>query len=113
LRDAIEAFQANVPVPKDWRQFRAEFLRATGFRSWRALEGKAKCCWISKESDVITFTPLRNGGAKGGQKGFQPFGAAPIHASFNTSAEELGAALLMALAECKSVDADSEQLVRP
>lgn len=76
---------------------RIEFLEEAGFRSWQALQKSAKSCWIEEASDRITFTPTRNGGNKGKEKGFGPFGAELIVVASSCTDGELGDALVRAL----------------
>jgi hypothetical protein len=45
----------------------------------------------------ITLTPLRNGGTRGDQKGFQPFGAPVVTVAEAAPDAELGAAVIEAL----------------
>jgi hypothetical protein len=97
LRAALSAFQADGEDPSDWNAFRSEFLHATGFRSWKALEEGARSCWIEEEAAAIRLTPLKNGGSRGAQRGFQPFGVAPSTVSASAGDEEIGRALLEAL----------------
>jgi hypothetical protein len=99
LRNMLLAYQITTRPLSNWQAMQTQFLQATGFRSWRALEKSAKMCWIEEIDDRIIFTPLRNGGTKGPQKGFQPFGAAEITVARNISNEELGQTLLTALSQ--------------
>jgi len=101
LRQMLTAYQVNTSTLFDWKAARAQFLQATGFRSWRALEGPAKMCWIEEIGDRIIFTPLRNGGTRGPKKGFQPFGAAEISVPARATDVELGKALLSALSQAQ------------
>lgn len=100
LREVLRAFEEGVPHPArdKWKEGAAAFLKQTGYRSWRALEGPARSCWIDEEQGGLNFTPLRNGGSSGDRKGFQPFGAAPVMTSAAATDEEVGAALKSALA---------------
>ena len=97
IRSTLAAYADGVPHPSSWKGSGAEFLKLTGFKSWRALEGLAKACWISAKEDKVFFTPLRNGGTCGDEKGFQPFGADPIVVSRQSADSELGEALVRAM----------------
>jgi hypothetical protein len=101
LREALAGYQSPFPQPSDRKAHRAAFLKATGVRSWRKLEGSSRMCSIEEGDAEITFTPWRNGGSHGPNKGFQPFGAAPITCAKSVSDAALGAALLDALAKCE------------
>jgi hypothetical protein len=101
LRQALGAFQAEREDPADWSGLRSEFLQATGFRSWKALEESAKSCWIEEQAGRIELTPLKNGGSRGADKGFQPFGVPPSTMEASESDAEIGQALLDALSRSK------------
>ena len=77
------------------------FLKAAGFRSWRALEAGARGCSIEERAGTIVFTPLRNGGTRGSKKGFQPFDAPPIVYRHDVGAATLGEALWEALRQAE------------
>lgn len=99
LREMLGAHREHA-TPLSHEEFKnnaADFLRATKFRSWRALEASAKSCFIAEHDGAIVFTPLRNGGAKGSKKGFQP-GASDVSSPRDASNEALGRALMDALA---------------
>ena len=97
LRLALSAYVGGQPDPPDWKQFRAVFLKATGFRSWSKLEGNARSCWITEDEDQIKFTPLKNGGRSGPERGFQPIGAADVIVASSSADHDVGRALLLAL----------------
>ncbi len=101
LRCALAAYQPAFPQPNDWRSQRTDFLKSAGVGSWSKLEGSSRSCWIEESDGELRFTPLRNGGSRGAQKGYQPFGAAPIVCPAGASDEALGGALLAALAKCE------------
>lgn len=97
LRAVLSEYREGVGDPTDWKADSAAFLRQTGFKSWKSLEGPARRCWIAESDEQIVFTPLRNGGTRGDQKGFQPFGAAVVTVPSESSDETVGRALLEAL----------------
>ena len=101
LLRALDAYEDNLPDPGDWKAHRADFLRATGFTSWKSLEGPARSCWIEQIDDSISFTPLRNGGSKGKMAGFRPFGKEPVVVSATLPNADIGNALLLALSHCE------------
>ena len=100
LLEVLRAFEEGVPHPArdNWKERAAAFLKETGYRTWRALEGPARSCWIDEEQGGLIFTPLRNGGSSGERKGFQPIDAEPVMASAVATDEEVGEALKRALA---------------
>ena len=100
LRQALSQFQDRPRNPDEWMTLRSNFLKATGFRSWRRLESQAKSCWIEQEEAVV-FTPFRNGGTRGAKKGFQPFGANEIEVPSDGDDAALGRALVEALSVCE------------
>lgn len=97
VRTVLGAYVEAVPHPSDWSESGRAFLKAAGYRSWRALEAPARSCWIEVADGRLLITPLRNGGSRGDRKGFQPFGAEPIAAALSDSDEEVGSALKEAL----------------
>ena len=102
LRKALASFQEDMPDPLEWKTHRAMFLKATGFKSWKALQGlPTRSCWIEEVAEKVIFTPLKNGGNRGPKKGFQPFGRNPLDISISVSDEELGNSLLQVLIECE------------
>ena len=94
---ALAAFTSEVPHPSNWTNHGKEFLKAAGFRSWRALEKDAVYCNFSDDGDTFRFQPLRYGGTHGDKKGFQPFEASEVVVSSAVSVAEIGEAALEAL----------------
>ena len=86
---------------QDWGELGRQFLKEAGFRSWRQLDEGSKYCWVAAHDRGITLTPLRNGGRSGDRKGFQPFGAEVVTVEVDAPNEQLGAAVLEALARCQ------------
>jgi hypothetical protein len=97
LRTVLRAYVEGVRHPTDWSESGKAFLKAAGYRSWKSLEALARSCWIEVSDDRIVITPLRNGGSRGDQKGFQPFGAEPVISSISGDDDEVGGALKVAL----------------
>jgi hypothetical protein len=99
LRELLTTGTAIVP-PETWKDrepLAGQFLKAAGVRSWRQLETGVRCCWIEASDGQVTLTPLRNGGTRGDQKGFQPFGAPVVRVAADAPDADLGAAVLEAL----------------
>lgn len=97
---AILASPPKEPAPRYWnerKELGKQFLKSAGVRSWREIQLHAVSCWIEIGDKQIFMTPLRNGGTRGDQKGFQPFGAAPVMVGFDEPDVTLGAALIAAL----------------
>ena len=101
VRRALDAYQDDLPDPGSWKDVRDQFLRATGYKSWKALETKAKSCWIEDVDGSISLTPLRNGGSRGDNAGFQPFGKESVLVPATCANDELGGALLRVLSLCE------------
>jgi hypothetical protein len=98
VREALAAFrEVPDPSPADRKLWTATFFKAAGVRSWRALEGGTRSCWIEERGGDPFFTPLRNGGNNGATKGFQPFGVPPVVVDPALGAEAIGRGLLDAL----------------
>jgi hypothetical protein len=97
---ALAAFKSGVQH-HDCTSHGKEFLKAAGFRSWRALYSNAVYCSFSDDGISLRFEPHAYGGTRGDQKGFQPLGAAEVVASSQASATEIGAAALVALSQAR------------
>jgi hypothetical protein len=94
----LEEFRDLLPDEIEWRAVSKEFLKATGFTSWRSFEGApAKSCWVAADDRTLTVTPLRNGGLTGENRGFQPFGRQDLSVRLDADHEALGNALLLVL----------------
>jgi hypothetical protein len=100
LRDALDAYQAEVPHPTTWRDFGADVLKASGVRSWRALQVGTACCTISRNSAHIMISPSHNGGTSGDGRGFQPAPSADVALEASATPDRVGAALLEAFSRC-------------
>jgi hypothetical protein len=98
LRTVLASYKEGVPHPKNWSDATQRFLKATGYRSWRALQDPSRSCWIEASAGAFRITPLKNGGPRGDQKGFQPFGAEAVVAPGDATNEQLGRSLEAALA---------------
>ena len=97
---AILASPTDEPAPRYWnerKELGKQFLNSAGVRSWREIQLHAVSCWIEIGDKQIFMTPLRNGGTRGDQKGFQPFGAALVVVRLDEPDVALGAALIAAL----------------
>jgi hypothetical protein len=98
LCEALAAFrEVPDPSPAERKVWAATFLKAAGVRSWRALEGGSRSCWIEERAGDLVFTPLRNGGSRGPTKGFQPFGVPPLVVDKALGPEAIGRGLWSAL----------------
>jgi hypothetical protein len=71
---ALAASRDGVPVP-DWnaplRERVGPTLKAAGYRSYRSFVLDALCAGVTRTGDTVTFTPTRNGGPTGPQRGFE------------------------------------------
>ena len=104
VRTALDAFRSGVADPDDseWLDLNKTFLKAAGFRSWRALENGAKLCHVTRRADgTYVFQIMRNGGTRGDKKGFQSFGVPDQYLNGTASDSELGTAVRTALEACK------------
>jgi hypothetical protein len=103
IRRALLAFHADAPQPDfraaGWKALSKARLHAAGVTS----EGKyikgSKLVHIDAASDSLVFTPTRNGGTTGPDKGYEEL-AAKMAVSLRADDNHLGVALTEAWARC-------------
>jgi hypothetical protein len=100
VRVALGESRRGVPHPTNWREFSPPVLQAAGVRAWAA-QRTAVMCHVQVGPDGLRVSPSRNGGTRGDGRGYHTLGelAADLHAG--ATDEELGAAVLSALAACR------------
>lgn len=85
--------------PKDWKEFRAEYLKAIGVKTMKALHSGSISFDVSIKDNIITFMPWENKGSKEGFVGFKE--DLTIKLPLDSPKEELVKALELALSRCK------------
>lgn len=92
VRQCLEASRQGVPHPTVWTNMFKPVLKAAKVRSYRAFMTSARCLGVSVAEGVVTLTPTRNEGSRGG------FAYLPDAAKITLGSDEtLGAAVLEAL----------------
>lgn len=70
VRNHLSLTEANVPIPKDYKQHYADFLNKTGFKNGKEHHKGALLLNLYQKADTITISPTENGGFSGKDKGF-------------------------------------------
>src|ERR1700737_3225424 len=66
---ALAGSKEGVPHPSIWDDICAPLIKLAGAKSRRAFYGSARCVRIRRQSDRVSFTPMRNLGTR---KGYEP-----------------------------------------
>ncbi|MBP4139799.1 contact-dependent growth inhibition system immunity protein [Flavobacterium geliluteum] len=85
--------------PKDWKEFRTEYLKGIGVKTMKALHNGSISLDVSIKDDTIIFMPWENKGSKEGFVGFKE--DLTVKLPFNSLKEDLIKALELALSRCK------------
>jgi hypothetical protein len=101
VRVALQESRQGVPHPTDWKKFVPPVIEVAGVRSWAALQRSAAKCHIEAGTDGVKVVPLRNGGTRGDDRGYHSLGDLAVKLPATATDEELGAAVLAALAACR------------
>jgi len=101
VRRALAESRRGMPNPTNWREFPSGLLRAAGLRSWNALQRSAARCQIEAGSAAIRVLPSHNGGTRGEGRGYHSLEELAVGVPANATDEELGAAVLSAIAVCR------------
>lgn len=99
ILDTLEFSREIEERPKDWKEFRAEYLKGIGIKTMKALHTGSISLDVSVKDSIITFMPWENKGSKEGFVGFKE--DLSIKLPFNSTKEELLKALELALSRCK------------
>jgi hypothetical protein len=102
--DALQRSQTGVPHPSDWAALDREMktaLNAVKVSSFMRLHRQASSVDVDADDEVVTLTPMRNGGYKGPDRGFSglPFKARRLRRGASTA--EVGAAIVDAFQLCE------------
>jgi hypothetical protein len=100
LQKALSAAKEGVAHPTDWKAQLEPLLQCAKIRSWNALQKSAKMCQVEALDRELRITPSRNGGASGPDKGYHPIAEYASVLPLYCSEEDLGNAVLNALALC-------------
>jgi hypothetical protein len=104
IREVLLAFQPNVPVPDyrspAWKALRLARIRAVGVRSERQFMNGSKLVGISTVGQNLRFTPTRNGGSIGPDRGYRDLPEGIIEAPLTIDTKGLGLKVIDAWARC-------------
>lgn len=70
INHALDQLRHGIPHPSDWKGSSRPRLVAAGLGSEAALHKQASMVDVTCDGETLTFTPQRNGGANGSDKGF-------------------------------------------
>lgn len=71
INHALDSYRNDIPHPLNWKGLSRPRLAAAGVRSEAALHELASMVAVTFDGNVLTFTPQRNRGATGINKGFE------------------------------------------
>ena len=104
IREALLAFRSNVRVPDyqtlAWKALRRARLRAVGVRSERQFMSGSKLVGISTVGQNLHFTPTRNGGSTGVDRGYRDLPEGLIEVPLTIDSEGIGLKTVDAWARC-------------
>ena len=72
INQALDSSHDDVPHPISWKGLAAPRLTAAGVKSEAIFQNQASLVSVTTDGKTVTFTPHRNGGASGLDKGFSP-----------------------------------------
>lgn len=101
IRVALATSSDGVPHPTDWKGISSSRLTAAGVKTEATFQRNSKLVAVNRIGAEIVFTPTRNGGSSGGDKGFHKIDDRAVVASIGISDESLGQKVHDALADCR------------
>lgn len=72
INQALDSSHDGVSHPVSWKGMAAPRLAAAGVKSEATFQKQASLVSLITDGKIVTFTPHRNGGANGPDKGFSP-----------------------------------------
>jgi hypothetical protein len=72
INQALDNSRDGVNHPISWKGLAAPRLAAAGVKSEATFQKQASLVSLITDGKTVTFTPHRNGGANGNEKGFSP-----------------------------------------
>jgi hypothetical protein len=104
ILEALLAFQPSVPVPDyrspEWKAHQLALFRAAGVKSARQFESGSKAVLIETARKNLHFTPSRNGGSTGPNKGHHFLLERMVETPLGIDPEALGLTLAEVWARC-------------
>lgn len=99
INQALASSLAGVEHPSSWKGLATPRLAAAGVRSEATFQKQASLVSVNADGKKATFTPHRNGGATGPDKGYSPIDECAVQVDPKTQ-EAWGAAALEAFEHC-------------
>lgn len=99
ILDTLEFSKEVDERPKDWKEFRNEYLNGIGVKTMKALHNGSIGLDVFVKDDMITFTPWENKGSKEGFVGFKE--DLKVSLPFDSPKIKLEEALKLAMSRCK------------
>ena len=85
INEALDKSQNGIAHPQSWKGLAAPRLAAAGVKSEATFQKQASLVSLISDGKTVTFTPHRNGGATGNDKGFSPINECEIQVDQWTS----------------------------
>jgi hypothetical protein len=101
VRRALATSRQGLPHPANWRRFPSSLLRVARLQSWAALQRTADRCEVQVSEAGVLAVPCANGGTRGDERGYHSLEEQAVVVPVDGSDEDLGAAVLLALAACR------------
>lgn len=99
INQAFDNFHDGIAHPLSWKGFVAPRLAAAGVRSEASFQKQAALISVVADGKTVTYTPHRNGGASGPDKGFSPIDECAVRVDPKTH-EVLGDTALQVFGRC-------------
>jgi hypothetical protein len=101
LAEALSSSKTDLLLPIDYKALKAARLSAAGVRSERQFMQSVQFVSIESDGSGISFTPSRNAGWLGEQKGFHLLENQTVRVSISADSAALGVALAKAWSLCQ------------
>jgi CDI immunity protein len=101
IRESIFKSCGNVSRPASSDGVATPLLTAAGVRSWTALARVASMCALQLTDGELVFTPTRNGGLTGPDRGYHELTGGRLVIPISSADAELGEALTTCVARCQ------------
>ena len=99
IGQALDLSQNGITHPQSWKGLAAPRLAAAGVKSEATFQKQTALVSLIADGNTVTFTPHRNGGTTGNEKGFSPIDECEIKVDQRAS-ESAGEIALRAFERC-------------
>lgn len=93
ISQALDSSHDGISHPANWNGLAAPRLAAAGVKNEATFQKQASLVSLISDGRTVTFTPHRNGGATGNDRGFSPIDECQVQVELTTQ-EILGEAAL-------------------